>query len=211
MRAFRAAVIAVVCVIAAFAAGRVSAQQPGAAPQPKKEIAPPPKREAAPRAKLVEPAPPPAAPAKAPGQLHIGPEQTLYLIRSALLTLNDANRSGNYSVLRDLAAPGFRDKHSTADLAQVFADLRQRRFDLAAAGIYAPQLTQAPSVDANGLLRLTGAYPTRPLLIQFDLLFQIVDNEWRVFGIAVSTPEAPPAAAVPSPASPATSPPVKQP
>ena len=30
-------------------------------------------------------------------------EQAIYLIRSTLLTLNDANRSGNYTVLRDLA------------------------------------------------------------------------------------------------------------
>ena len=35
----------------------------------------------------------------------ISNEQALYLVRSTLLTLNDANRSGNYTVLRDLAGP----------------------------------------------------------------------------------------------------------
>jgi hypothetical protein len=122
----------------------------------------------------------------------------LYLIRSTLLTLNDANRSGNYSVLRDLAAPGFRDKHSPADLAVIFTDLRERHFDLFSAALIAPELSVAPHEEA-GLLRLTGIFPTRPLQIRFDLLFQKVESQWRLFGISVQTPHAPPLAALGKP------------
>ncbi len=53
-------------------------------------------------------------------------EQALYLIRSTLITLNDANRSGNYTVLRDLASPEFQGNNTAADLSQIFADLRKR-------------------------------------------------------------------------------------
>jgi hypothetical protein len=74
-------------------------------------------------------------------------EQVLYLIRSTLLTLNDANRSGNYSVLRDLAAPDFQARNTAADLAQIFTDLRRRNFDLFAVALMAPQLTAAPAID----------------------------------------------------------------
>jgi hypothetical protein len=35
------------------------------------------------------------------------------------LTLNDANRSGNYTVLRDLAAPDFQGRNTAADLSQI--------------------------------------------------------------------------------------------
>ncbi|WP_370157515.1 hypothetical protein [Bradyrhizobium ottawaense] len=52
-------------------------------------------------------------------------EQALYLIRSTLLTLNDANRTGNYTVLRDLAAPDFQARNTAADLALNFLDLRR--------------------------------------------------------------------------------------
>jgi hypothetical protein len=63
----------------------------------------------------------PAKPAVPPAQnLPVSVEQAFYLIRSTLLTLNDANRSGNYSVLRDLAAPDFQAKNSAADLADSF-------------------------------------------------------------------------------------------
>lgn len=73
---------------------------------------------------------PDAKAAPAAQQQAVNVEQALYLIRSVLLTLNDANRSGNYTVLRDLAAPDFQARNTAADLGQIFADLRQRKFDL---------------------------------------------------------------------------------
>ncbi len=120
----------------------------------------------------------------------ISVEQTLYLIRSALMTLNDANHSGNYTVMRDLASPDFQAKNSAADLAQTFSDLRRRNFDLFAVAIAAPQLTAAPALDERGMLHLTGMYPTQPLQIHFDLIFQNVAGQWRLFSISVATPKA---------------------
>lgn len=145
----------------------------------------------------------PAKPAaKPPQNLPVGLDQALYLIRSTLLTLNDANRSGNYSVLHDLAAPGFQQKNSPADLATIFADLRNRHFDLFAVALTAPQLSTPPHLENNGMLRLTGAFPTRPLQINFDLLFENVARQWRLFGISVQTPQAPPLAARAAPPAP---------
>ena len=145
----------------------------------------------------------PAAPKEAPSgaqapatqqqSLPIPIEQALYLIRSTLLTLNDANHSGNYTVLRDLAAPDFQAHNTAADLGQSFSDLRRRNFDLHGAALLAPQLTAVPALDQKGMLRLTGYIPTRPLQINFDLLFQVVGNQWRLYGISVATPEATPA------------------
>jgi hypothetical protein len=131
------------------------------------------------------------SPARPKPVASIGIEQAFYLIRSTMLTLNDANRSGNYSVLRDLAAPSFRTKNSPADLAMTFADLRQRKFDLFAAAIAAPQFTAAPAADAAGRVRLTGYFPTRPLRINFDLVYENVDGHWLLFGVAIATPPAP--------------------
>jgi len=116
--------------------------------------------------------------------------QALYLVRATLLTLNDANRSGNYTVLRDLAAPDFQAKNTAADLSQIFTDLRRRNFDLFAVALLAPQFASPPARDANGRLRLTGSFPTRPLQISFDLTFQTVGGEWRLFAISVATPPA---------------------
>jgi len=119
----------------------------------------------------------------------VSPEQATYLVRTALLTLNDANRSGNYTVLRDLAAPEFQARNNAADLADAFADLRRRRFDLFAVALLAPVIQQPQLVENGQALRLTGHFPTRPLRIDFDLLFKIVDGQWRLFGMSVATPQ----------------------
>jgi hypothetical protein len=121
----------------------------------------------------------------------VSTEQTLYLIRSTLLTLDDANRSGNYTVFRDLAAPDFQARNTAADLSQIFSDLRRRNFDLYGAALLAPQLTAVPALDQRGFLHLAGYFPTKPQQINFDLLFQNVANQWRLYGISISTPQPP--------------------
>jgi hypothetical protein len=161
---------------------------------------PSPKPPAAAPAKGAPAAPPKQQPAQTqPAQqqaqqqqpaMPVSTEQALYLIRSTLLTLNDANRSGNYTVLRDLAAPDFQARNTAADLSQIFSDLRRRNFDLYGAALLAPQLTAVPARDQRGYLHLTGFFPTRPQQINFDLLFQDVGNQWRLFGVAITTPDA---------------------
>ena len=119
----------------------------------------------------------------------INEQQATYLVRSALLRLNDANRSGNYTVLRDLAAPDFQARNSAADLSQSFSDLRHRNFDLFAVALLAPQFTE-PATEKDGKARLMGFFATRPLLIRFELTFQSVSGQWRLYAISVATPEA---------------------
>ena len=133
---------------------------------------------------------PAADPVASPAQASepINPGQAIYLVRSTLMMLNDANRSGNYSVLRDLAAPDFQAKNSPADLAQSFADLRRRRFDLFAAALLMPQFTERPILDANGRLQLSGLFPTSPLRISFAMTFQPVGGEWKLLALSVATP-----------------------
>jgi len=92
----------------------------------------------------------PAAPQPAQQPALPGVNGVLYLIRSTLLTLNDADRSGNYTVLRDLAAPDFQARYTAADLAASFTDLRRRNFDLYAVALTAPQLTASPRSMPTG-------------------------------------------------------------
>jgi hypothetical protein len=143
--------------------------------------------------------------------LPVSVEQALYLIRSTLLTLNDANRSGNYTVLRDLAAPDFQAKNTAADLGIIFADLRRRSVDLFAVALVGPQLSTPPYLDPSKMLRLTGYFPTRPLQINFDLTFQNVSELWRLIAISVATPQAPAAQSPPPPEPEQPKPKAKQP
>jgi uncharacterized iron-regulated membrane protein len=166
----------------------VAQQQPPANPKP--AAAPPAKSTPAP-AKPQQQQTPQQQQAQQQPTTPVSTEQALYLIRSTLLTLNDANRSGNYTVLRDLAAPDFQARNTAADLSQSFSDLRRRNFDLYGAALLSPQLTAVPALDQRGFLRLAGYFPTRPQQINFDLLFQNVENRWRLFGVSIATTDAP--------------------
>jgi hypothetical protein len=86
--------------------------------------------------------------------------------------------------------PSFQSKNSAADLGTIFSDLRTRKIDLFPVALLAPQLCAPPSLVSDGMLRLTGTFPNQPLRISFDLLFENVANQWRLFGISVQVPQA---------------------
>ena len=134
-------------------------------------------------------------------------DKIVLLIRTALLTLNDAVQTGNFTVLRDKASPSFQAANTAAKLGMIFQNLVRQSVDLSAVSIITPQLTDKPAIDANGRLRLKGNFPGTPVRIDFDLLFESVAGRWRLFGISVApaTTGAPgaPAAAQPKADTPA--------
>jgi hypothetical protein len=112
-------------------------------------------------------------------------ESVVILIRSTLLNLNDAMRTGNFTVLRDLASPSFRNRNNAGRLYQIFAGLAAKRIDLSAAAIMVPELAKVPSIDADKRLHISGRFPDKRLRIDFELTFEAVAGQWRLFGIAV--------------------------
>jgi hypothetical protein len=127
-------------------------------------------------------APAPAAPAGQPGV----PDSTVLhkLVWSAMAAVDQANQTGNYSVLRDLGAPAFQSGNSAATLAQIFTTIRNQNVDLSYTLVVTPVFQFPPAIQ-NGLLRIRGVFPLRPAPIGFDLLFQNINGQWRIFGIAV--------------------------
>jgi hypothetical protein len=109
------------------------------------------------------------------------------LIQNTLIALNHANLTGNYSVLHDLAAPGFQKLNSTKQLAASFADLRVRNVNLSPIVLFQPKLVGDPAIDDKGFLRMAGFYETQPLQVHFNLVFQPVAAVWRLFEILVWT------------------------
>jgi hypothetical protein len=125
----------------------------------------------------------------------------LILIRSTLLALDHANKTGNYTVLRDLGAPGFQ-VNTDARLAEIFAAQRKDDLDLAAVAVLEPQLTVLPQIDANGMMHMAGFFPSVPKQVNFELAYAPVNRQWRLFGISVALGQAGPVAPAPPPAPP---------
>ena len=86
------------------------------------------------------------------------PNQLRILIRSTLLALNQANLTGNYTVLRDLGAPGFQQANSPARLGRNIGGLTKRGLDLDPIVVIEPKLLQPASINNIGHLRLRDSF-----------------------------------------------------
>lgn len=122
----------------------------------------------------------------------------LILVRGTLLALDQANKTGNYTVLRDLGSANFQGK-SAAELAEIFATHRRQGLDFGAVAVLEPQLTMLPRIEPNGMLHMAGFFPSAPMQVNFELMFEPVNRQWKIFGVAVNlTPGGPQAPSAPS-------------
>ncbi|MEG9883163.1 MAG: hypothetical protein V6Z86_00825 [Hyphomicrobiales bacterium] len=117
-----------------------------------------------------------------------GERTVTLLIRYALIGIDQANRTGNYTVLRDLAAPGFRAQNTAASLAMAFSGLR-RNVDLSSSAIAKPILTEPPTLGEDGILHIKGYVDVTPKPVRFDLGWQASNGGWILYGIALSPGE----------------------
>ena len=159
--------------------------------------------EAAPKQQAPTPKQQPQPQAQAPKPAQIDRNGVLILIRTALLALDQANKTGNYTVLRDLGSPDFQ-VNTAARLAEIFVQQRRDNIDLSGVAVIDPQLTLLPQIEGNGLLRMAGFFPSVPTQVNFELIYAPVDGRWRLSGLAVSFGQAAPAA--PQPPAPAAPP-----
>jgi len=182
--------IAVALVITALLAGvvAVTVQRSQAYAQMQRE----------PQQQVAQPPPPPQR-ASAPGLVVPDDDRLLVLIQTTLIALNQANATSNYTVFREIGAPGFQAANSTAKLTEIFENLRHKNIDMSAILLLQPKLLRKPTIGADGMLRVTGFFPTQPLQVNFDLAFQPVEAQWRLFGISVGTSPAQPVAIEPQP------------
>ena len=113
------------------------------------------------------------------------PDVMLGLIRTTIIAINQANQTGNYTVLRDLGAPDFRNANDASRLAAIFQVLREQGIDFTPLLQIPPEVSETPSIDAQGLLHLVGFFPTEPLRVNFDMSFQAEKGRWRPYTISV--------------------------
>lgn len=127
----------------------------------------------------AQPASQAQAPAPAPDQL-----TSMRMVWSMMAAVDHANRTGNYSVLRDLGTVAFQSRNNPASLATIFAGLREQNVDLSNTLVVTPLWEMPPSMVQPHVLRLRGRFPLRPAAIAFDILMTW-DGAWRLEAIAV--------------------------
>lgn len=156
------------------------------------------------QAKKSQRAAKPGEPAR-PRPANVDRNGVLILVKSALLALDQANKTGNYTVLRDLGSINFQ-ANTAARLAEIFAPQRAQKLDLAGIVVLDPQLTLLPQIEPNGMLHMAGFFPSVPSQVDFEMLWEPVNREWRLYGLSVNlSTGGPKAPDTPAPERPAVS------
>ncbi len=108
------------------------------------------------------------------------------LIKSTLTALNHGNITGNYTVLRELGSPVFKENYRAADLATSFATLRNQKVDLSPVLLMTPQLLKPAFQDQEGRLHLQGFCSLlNQQRVDFHLVYQTVASGWLIEHISI--------------------------
>ncbi|MFN4013807.1 MAG: hypothetical protein ACK4JB_00625 [Reyranella sp.] len=107
------------------------------------------------------------------------------LVKSSLLTLNDANVTGNYTVLHAKLSRPFRQQFSPEKLRETFREFSQGNADFDIIAAMKPAYLPPPVVDGDGRLVVKGGFPTEPSRLLFELEFIPSDGEWKLIRIHV--------------------------
>jgi hypothetical protein len=107
------------------------------------------------------------------------------LVKSTLLTFNDANVTGNYTVMHAKLSKPFRDEFPPARLAEVFKVFRDNRIDFDLIVAKPPVASQPARVSENGVLMLYGRFDTTPSQVHYELEYIMSDGEWKPIRINV--------------------------
>ena len=116
------------------------------------------------------------------------------LVKASLLSFNDANITGNYTVFHAKLSKPFRDQFPPDRLQQAFKEFADKQIDIELIGALKPTYEPEPLVDPSGRLVVKGWFPTDPMRVAFSLDFIPSDGEWKLISINVKTVDSPPAA-----------------
>src|SRR5436309_15890290 len=91
------------------------------------------------------------------------------VIKSILLTFNDANVTGNYTVLHAKLSKPFRDQFPPERLKDVFKVFNEKHIDIDIIAAKPPIASQEPKVSETGTLLLYGYFETAPSRVFYEL------------------------------------------
>lgn len=122
----------------------------------------------------------------AQAQNKVPSERTLeVLVKTSLLSFNDANVTGNYAVLHAKLSKPFRQEYPPEKLKEAFKEFKEKDIDIELIAALKPTYEPPPAVDSEGKLVVKGYFPTEPIRVNFNLAFIPSDGEWKLIRLNV--------------------------
>lgn len=107
------------------------------------------------------------------------------LVTQSLLDWNRAVQKGDFTGFHAGLAFPFREQFSPEKLRDSFRAFADNKIDISSIRDAEPILSPPPSVDADGVLKVSGYYPTSPSKVSFDVKYMLEGGAWRLLGLDV--------------------------
>ncbi len=108
------------------------------------------------------------------------------LVKGTLMSLNDANLTGDYRVFHRRLSEPFRKQFTPAQLKASFKEFYDKNVDIDIVTAMTPIYDQPPYIDDQDRLILHGHFPTEPTRVCFEMDFVPSDDEWKLLRINVT-------------------------
>ena len=107
------------------------------------------------------------------------------LVKSILVTLNDAVAADNFAVFHAKISKPFREQFPPEKLRAIFKDLIEQHavFDAVVASPIVSD--EEAKIDEQGVLRLKGHFDTAPKKVKYQLGFIPSDGQWKLSGVTI--------------------------
>ena len=109
------------------------------------------------------------------------------LVKSSMLTFNDANLTGNYTVLNAVGSKAFREQLPPEKLKAGFKEFAEKQIDLSPAILSKPVWTKPASINKDGLLTVEGHMDTAKFRVTYSFDYIMSDGDWKLIGLKVNT------------------------
>ena len=108
------------------------------------------------------------------------------LVRTTLMTFNDANMTNNYSVLMAKASKELQTQASVDKMQSAFETFRKNElfFEDVVTADY--DSSEKAKIDNDGALVLAGVFKTDDMEVKYNLRYIQNNNIWKLLGINVS-------------------------
>jgi hypothetical protein len=107
------------------------------------------------------------------------------MIKTYLLTLNDANITGDYGVLHARLAKPFREQFDAARLKKIFKPFHDKKIDFGVIAAKPPVASEKTKIDNRGALVMRGYFDTEPSRVLYEIDFIPSEGEWKPIKINV--------------------------
>jgi hypothetical protein len=117
----------------------------------------------------------------------VPPEKELKtMARDSLLAFNEAVQEKNFAGFhKHELATLFRDQMPLEKFTTVFKEFLEKGYDISNIAKTEPVFDEPAKIDGNGVLAVSGSYPTKPNKVIFKLKYLQEKSAWKLVGINV--------------------------